>query len=458
MPSHRTQPGLKPVNHHLLHKIAFSIVVVPLALLSIWGENHGQGAEPARAPNVVLIMADDMGYECVRANGGESYSTPRLDRLAASGMRFTRCYSQPLCTPSRVQLMTGRYNSRNYIRFGLLDPQATTFGQLFRQAGYATCVAGKWQLSGGLQGPGHFGFDEYCLWQIDHRKSRYPNPTLEINGKVVAYAGGQYGPDIVSDYLCDFMERNKEKPFLAYYPMILPHWPFEPTPDSADWDPQAPGITKGVGEGKYFADMVAYTDKLVGKLVNKLDELGIRDNTLIMFTGDNGTYDGITSVLNGQPYRGGKSFMTEAGTHVPMIASWPGQISAGSTNPNLIDFSDFLPTMLEAAGIQSDYTVNIDGRSFVSALRGGKEPTRDWVYCWYFRNGTPQDANGGEAARTERYKLYRDGRFFDVAEDLLEKHPLTSDQLTAETKQVRDMLQGVIDQHTRPGYYEGKRK
>jgi|TARA_Y100000780_G_scaffold96969_1_gene88294 arylsulfatase A len=137
--------------------------------------------QAAGEPNIVLIMADDMGYECVTANGGESYSTPNLDRLARGGMRFEHCYSQPICTPSRVQLMTGNYNQRNYIRFGLLDPAVTTFGHLAKRAGYATCIGGKWQLENGLKGPNHFGFDEYCLWQLTRRPSRYPNPGLEVN-------------------------------------------------------------------------------------------------------------------------------------------------------------------------------------------------------------------------------------------------------------------------------------
>jgi arylsulfatase A len=189
------------------------------------------------SPNILLIMADDMGYECVRANGGETYDTPRLDELAASGMRFEHCHSQPICTPSRVQIMTGIYNHRNYVRFGVLDPDAKTFGHLFQEAGYKTVISGKWQLDGGFEGPNKFGFDEYCLWQLTRRPPRFPNPGFEINGKEVNYTNGEYGPDIASDYLCEFFERNKDEKFFAYYPMIPPHFPFQPTPDSEEWDP-----------------------------------------------------------------------------------------------------------------------------------------------------------------------------------------------------------------------------
>ena len=201
-------------------------------------------------PNILLIMADDLGYECIGANGGTSYPTPVLDGLAKTGMRFDHCYSQPLCTPSRVELMTGMYNVRNYVRFGMLDRKQVTFAHLLKRHGYATCVAGKWQLGGQPDSPKHFGFDDACLWQHTRRPSRYAGPGLEINGKPVDYTDGQYGPDVVCDHLCKFMEANKSRPFLAYYPMILTHCPFEPTPDSPDWDPKSKGSRSYYG-GQY---------------------------------------------------------------------------------------------------------------------------------------------------------------------------------------------------------------
>src|SRR5688572_31185118 len=140
--------------------------------------------------NIILIVADDLGYECIGANGGTSYRTPNLDRLAATGVRFDHCHVQPLCTPTRVQLMTGLYNVRNYTAFAQMDPRATTFADLLKQAGYATCVAGKWQLGRDVGLPRTFGFDESCLWQHTRRPPRYANPALEINGKEVDYAGG----------------------------------------------------------------------------------------------------------------------------------------------------------------------------------------------------------------------------------------------------------------------------
>jgi arylsulfatase A len=170
-----------------------------------------------------------LGYECIGANGGTSHQTPVLDRLAQTGIRFEHCYAHPLCTPSRVALMTGMYNVRNYTTFRDMDRGQTTFAHLLKPNGYATCVAGKRQLGEETDSPEHFGFDEACLWHHTRRAYRHTNPGMDFNGKPRDFTNDEYGPDIA----CDFMERNREKPFFAYYPMILTHCPFEPTPDSA---------------------------------------------------------------------------------------------------------------------------------------------------------------------------------------------------------------------------------
>ena len=397
-------------------------------------------AEQTKKPNIILIMADDMGYECVEVNGGGPYKTPSLDRLAETGMRFEHCYSQPLCTPSRVKLMTGMNNSRNCTTFGELDRGQTTFAHLLKKAGYATCIAGKWQLGSQADSPRHFGFDEACLWQHTrpakdkNRDTRYPNPHLEINGKPVDYSNGEYGPDVVSDFLCDFIERHKNKPFVAYYPMILPHSPFVPTPDSSD--------PKCRDTQKNFVDMVQHVDKVVGKIVAKLDELGLRENTLILFTGDNGTNKAITSTLNGKPCKGGKGEMTDAGTHVPLIANWPGVSPAGKVNGDLVDFSDFLPTLCDAAGVAIPEALNIDGHSILPQLRGETGTPREWAYCWYRRGG----AGPAEVwARTQQYKLYGRGEFYDIPADPAEKSPLKN--LTPDQEAVKAALQKVINQN-----------
>lgn len=235
------------------HTIAFliALMLTPFAS-SRAGENF--------RPNIILIMADDFGYECVTANGGQSYQTPNLDKLAATGVRFENCHVQPLCTPTRVQLMTGRYNVRNYLNFGTLIRTETTFGHLFKTAGYRTGICGKWQLGREVDSPQHFGFDESCLWQHKRRPPRYANPGLEYNGIEKDFADGEYGPTLVNDFALDFITRHREQPFFLYYPMILTHSPFQPTPDSADWDPKTRS-EKELQDVKYFADMTAYSPR-----------------------------------------------------------------------------------------------------------------------------------------------------------------------------------------------------
>jgi arylsulfatase A len=424
--------------------ITATIVALSLQIASAW-HVFGQAAD---RPNIVLIMADDLGYECIGANGSTSYQTPHLDRLAATGMRFEHCHVQPLCTPTRVQLMTGLYNQRNYLRFGLLDPEAITFAHLFQQAGYATCVVGKWQLQGGYEGPGHFGFDEYCLWQLNRRPSRYANPGLEINGRQVDYDGGEYGPDLVSDYLCDFIDRHRDKPFLAYYPMILPHAPYEPTPDSQQWDPTVKGVRSEIGNRRFFADMVAYCDRIVGKMVAKLDETGLRERTLVIFLGDNGTGPDVVSRMGDREVRGGKGRTIDAGTHVPLIVNWSGRIPAGRVCSDLVDSTDFFPTLLAAAGIREPREPLRDGRSFLPQLLGEPGQPRPWIYSWYSRNGGPHAV---ELARNHRFKLYRGGGLFDVVADPKETRPLTGASLSTEARQARELLQAALDQYQGTG-------
>lgn len=417
-------------------------------------------ADPVDRPNVVLIMTDDQGFETIGAYGGESYQTPVLDNLAATGIRFDQAHATPVCTPTRVQIMSGRYNSRNYTEFGEMDPDIYTFGNLFQDAGYATFIGGKWQLAGGLEAPYHFGFDEYALWQVTRRPNRYPNPGLEINGEEIDFKNGEYGPDIINSHVIDFIDRHQDEPFFVYYPMNLTHWPFEPTPDSPDYDPtarrehDAEQALEGDRDPKYFGDMVAYADKLVGKVIDKLEQAGLRENTLVIFTSDNGTARGVSSMLNGREFVGGKLTSTEAGTHVAMIANWPGVVPEGVVNEDLICFTYVFPTLAEVAGIEPPEELELDGQSFAPVLYGEEADLRDWLYMWWYRNNDP-DGPGDEFARTHRYKYYQDGRFYDLHEDPLEERaPIDEDELTDEQREVRDELQQIIARYTREGFYD----
>jgi len=407
---------------------------------------------PAK-PNIIVLLIDDMGYECIGANGCTSYKTPVIDSLAAKGVRFEYCYAQPVCTPTRLQLMTGIYNVRNYTDFGEMDPNCVTFANILKPAGYATCISGKWQLGSDLGLPKKFGFDEYCLWQHTRTPplktpSRYANPGLEINGVAKDFTNNEYGPDIVSDYALDFIQRKKDQPFFLYYTMMLTHGPYDPTPDSADYDKPKPGSRKATrpdGVSLNFADMVAYTDKLTGKLIAKLDELGIRDNTLLIILGDNGTGRGTVTIMGERKFIGGKGLPTDAGMHVPLIVSWPDKAAKGKVSRAIIDTTDFLPTICEAAGVTVPAELNIDGNSFLPQVLGKEGNPRAWYYSW--QCGQKEKGITAEFAATPDFKLSRAGDFYDLRSDIEENNPLKVAALKGESATAAKMLQGVLDQY-----------
>ncbi len=411
--------------------INFKIVFFLLLYFGIQKVGICQSISHSEKPNIILIMADDMGYECVGANGNIVNHTPNLDRLASSGIRFTQCYSQPLCTPSRVKIMTGKYNFRNYEHFEYLNPCEKTFGTLLKEAGYVTCIAGKWQLNGinknkpGNQDttrPNHFGFDEYCLWQLHHTKDkgeRYADPLLTQNGIDLPRNIDTYGPQVIADFLSDFIDKNSDKPFFIYYPMVLPHDPFVPTPDSHAWKDTSRRYEENT---LYFADMIAYIDKILGQIESKLREKGILENTLVIFTADNGTHPSIVSITCNGNVKGAKGQSINTGNHVPLIVSWPEIISKGRVVDDLIDFTDFFPTLAEVAGtILPDNSR--DGKSFLNILLGEKSQKRKQeIFIHYSPRWSKFQHN--RWVMNGKYKLYRDGRFFHTIEDPLEKNLL----------------------------------
>lgn len=412
---------------------------------------------PAKRPNVLLIMADDLGFECLGCYGSKSYATPHLDRMAAGGMRFRYAFAQPLCTPTRMQLMTGKSNFRNWKAFGIMDPKERTFGHLFRENGYRTAIAGKWQFwsynppnfepewRGKGQRIEDAGFDEYSVWHAHHTEdkgSRYGDPTYYENGKLYANQKDKYGDDVFADFLLRFVEKHREEPWFAYFPMALTHAPFTPTPKSADW------TTKRLkNDTQYFKDQVEYMDGIVGRMLKRLEELKLAENTLVLFYADNGTLNAIRTKLeaNGKvtEFQGGKGDTTEAGMRVPLIASWKGRIPAGRVNDDLIDSCDFLATICEATGVPIQSMGKTDGRSFLPQLTGKKGQPREWIYTWY----DPRPGHDKERwTKTNRYvfdkrwKLYEDGKLYDWAAD------------PRETTQVDDAgarrrLQAVLDRY-----------
>ena len=432
-------------------KRSFSLVrFILIGVITVGLEAHA-----AERPNVVLIMADDMGYECLSTYGSLSYETPRLDQLAEQGIRFEHCYSTPVCTTSRVQIMTGRYNCFTYEEFGYLNPKYPTFGNLMQDAGYATMIAGKWQLNGISHGEGKFaraddatrlhdaGFDEYSLWQLTKGKAygeRFWDPYIEQNGESLdEVLDGKYGPDHFTNYICDFIERKKDEPFFVYYPMVLVHSPTVRTPDSPDVE---------LSKQEAFSDMVAYCDKLVGRILDKLEEEGVLENTLVIFTADNGTDRGISSELPGRTVPGGKANTIDGGIHVPLIAYWQGRTPVGSKNHQLVDFTDFYQTLADIVELPRSErdALELDGVSLWSALQGKPGPTRDWVFGYYDARWGQARTHRDKYAYDGRFKLYQNGDLFEVSTDFMEEAPATAEGTETMT---REKLQAVLDRYPR---------
>ena len=385
------------------HRSTTMKVAVPFAFLFLCAACGPAVAAGPPKPNIIFVLADDLGIDGVSCYGGDKHPTPHIDALAASGLRFRTCYAAPLCGPSRCVLNTGRYAFRT----GGITNQSWRGGgpgaksadehpmaRLLKEAGYATGQAGKWRQFGEL--PGDWGFDEFLTdntaggwyWQTKYNK----------NGKVLDLPEGTYGPDVIQDFTLDFIRRHKDKPFFFYYAMHLVHKPTVRTPDTV------PG-TKG--NDKLYDDNIRYLDKQVGELVAELEKLGLRQNTLIVFSGDNGTTAGNSSPVNGRKINGWKGSMLEGGSRVPFIASWPAVTPAGKVLDDIVSFADPYATFAELAGVKPPDGFKTDGRSFAPQLRGEPGTPRAWAYVqlgahWYVRE--------------PGFKLNEAGNLFDMSD------------------------------------------
>jgi arylsulfatase A len=444
----RSLVGSRPSRRDFLKALA------ALALSPSVGLARQDTQAPPR-PNILLVLADDLGQECLSAYGGTSYSTPNLDRLAASGMLFRHCFATPMCGPSRIELLTGRY-IRGFREWGELDvDREITFGRVLRDAGYATAVAGKWQLCRfddprNADHPQRGGFQESSLWtwvlnepQGPRTPSKYWSPLVWQNGALASGLEGRYGPDVYADFLVEFI-RRREEPFLAFYPMVLPHGPFTPTPHSglaARLLGYAPQRMRGRLSSVYFPEHVEYMDHLVGRLVAALEEQNMLEQTLILFTADNGTDRRVESRVGDREVRGGKGRLSEPGTRVPLIASWKGHIQPGSVCEDLVDLSDFFPTLAAVARAPLPAGLRLDGRSFLPQLLGEPGDPREWVYNsnWVYPDGPFQ-----VVARGPRFKLYGDGRLYDLAQDPEEWLPLSPATESPEAARARRKLAAVL--------------
>ncbi len=359
---------------------------------------HSAFAQQQTKPNILFVLADDLGQEGISAYGGELVNTPNIDRLAEEGMKFTNMFVNPYCTPTRSELLTGRYPFRTNTLFpiwdyerhkeNVLDRSQPSFARQLKKANYKTAIAGKWQLSFlSTQDWVHdFGFDTYQFWQLmnadNERTTRYHNPYYRRDGEVIySDTKDRYGPDVHVDFLVDFMENThaEGQPFMAYYTALLPHYPWVPTPDSKEHTVPDDNL-HGQGTPKFYPDMIRRLDHNVGRLLNTLEKLGIADNTLVIFLTDNGTDQRLYSRIHGQTLYGGKATLTDRGSHVPLLMRWPGHIKPGSINSNMIEAADFLPTFCEIAGAPLPGQF-IDGQSFAKSLSGdGIIESKEWVH------------------------------------------------------------------------------
>ncbi len=418
-------------------------------------ESLNAAATPDK-PNIILILADDLGYEIPHYTGGQSYPTPNLNNLAVRGTQFTRCYSAPLCSPSRVMLLTGKYNFRNYTTWGKLDTTQRTIANLLKKAGYATCVTGKWQFDGGDASIRKFGFQKYLVTNPffldeagEESLSIYKNPQVYENGAYwrASATQGKYAEDLFRNYMFNFIDENKSKhPFFIYWSLNLVHKPFCPTPDDPEFAAWNPLRKKQPGDSIYYPSMVKYMDKLVGQLMTKLKNDKLQSNTLVLFLGDNGSVADIHSLYNGQIVTGDKASSTGAGTHVPMLAFMQGRVLPGAIDSNLISIVDFMSTASDIAQVAIPQTYGtIDGISFAPQLQGDYTTVRPWIFCHYTGSGKVE-TNPNFLRRWMHNKTYKQydtlpnanisKRFFNIKLDPKERSPISPDKMTAKEKQI----------------------
>lgn len=423
-----------------------------------------------RKPNVVFILADDLGWTDVGCQGSKYYESPNIDRLAAAGLRFTDAHTcGPNCQPTRAALMSGQYGPRTGVytvggidRFNWqsrplrpvdnvvkLNPKVVTVGQMMQRAGYKTGLFGKWHLG---QDPAHHpaarGFDEAIVSMGKHFN-------FETTPKV-EYPKGTYLADFLTDKSLDFIKRHKDEPFFLCLHHFAVHAPHEAKPDLiAKFKDKKPA---GGHHDPTYAAMIASVDESVGRVVGLLDELKLSENTLVIFTSDNGGVGGYAregikrnqeDVTDNAPLRSGKGSLYEGGVRVPFVARWPGKVPVGTTGVPIISV-DLYPTLMELAGGKAPAGQPLDGVSLVSCLTtGGKTaPDREALY-WHFPGylgagrGAWRTTPAG-AVRAGDWKLvefFEDGRLelYNLRDDLSQKTNL-AEKMPDKTKELHGRL------------------
>ena len=462
------------------------------------------GCRPAiRKPNIIFIMADDLGYAELGCYGQTKIRTPNIDRLAAEGKRFTQHYSgSPVCAPSRCVLLTGKHTGHAYIRANdemnergdvwhdpnlegqrPLLPGTKTIGTILQKAGYATGAVGKWGL-GGPTDTGHpnsqgfdFWYGHLCqrvahnyypthLWKNRDRDILEGNPYFYPHQKFpegenpddpdayAVYSGKTYAMDRMAEEARRFIRENSTRPFFLYLPFPVPHASLQVPDDSVEEYEGAFPETPYLGNKGYlphpkphaaYAAMITRMDKEIGRIMTLLQELGLDENTLVMFTSDNGpTFNGGTDSAffeSAGPLRGLKTQLYEGGIRVPMIARWPGHIEPGTTTDHISAFWDLLPTLTDVCGQETPK--DTDGISFLPTLLGKEEKQQrhDYLYWEYL---------GRQAVRRGQWKAYRDGVGKDIELYDLEKDIGESTDVSAEFPEIINRIGTILEEARTP--------
>lgn len=442
-----------------MNQVAVSAVV---AALSILVATEASRVEAADRPNILFIYADDIGYEALNSYGGLDFKTPHLNRMARDGLQFDRAYASPVCTPSRVSMHTSLYVTRHG-HLGVLPvhrgtdrkvdfQKMPTFAQLMRSNGYLTSVTGKWQLATLEVHPHHIrnaGFDSWCVWQIwkDGEKTlRHWNATLNEDGNVRDDIADRFGPDVLADYVIEQMTEatRASKPFLIVHNELLPHDPIIDTPDD-----------RRLKRKPKLDHMIHYMDQIVGRLLDAVEELGIRKNTYVVFMGDNGTHEedfrnpraGLdderlhTRHTRAGRVNGGKFKLGDAGTHVPLLVWGPPSVPRGKSCNDLVDVVDIFPTFCELSGTDIPDTLAIDGRSIASQIHGKNGAPRHWVH-----HGI---SGKGENVFDGSWRLFsRGGKLID-ARSLPAESTVTNEN--SASRSARNRLSTVLSSITKDG-------
>jgi len=454
-------------------KSAFPIVVVAvLFLFQIQGCVPPESSE--RPPNILMIMIDDLGWTDLHIQGNDLLETPVIDRLAADGMRFTDNYAaSPVCSPTRAAVITGQSPARlaitNHITgdqdqfqpenaklraaemYNHLALESITLAERLKEAGYATSFLGKWHLSGTREEmgtteparrPEYQGFD-VNIGGVSYGGppsyfDPYRNPAIEDRKE------GEYLTYRLADEAIGFIDEHREQPFfISLWPYTV-HWPMEAPKPLVDKYADRPGFKDngdGVESSTRYAAMIEAMDSAVGRILAKLDELNLAEETLVIFTSDNGAYGGVTDL---SPLRAAKGHLYEGGIRVPLIVRWPGQVEAGAISAEPVISMDFFPTILEIAGLDPTPGVPLDGMSLLPLLSQSGSFEREAIYFHYPNYAFHGENRLGGAIREGDYKLiefYDDGsvELYDVVNDIGEEHNL-SEEMPGKASSMKNKL------------------